>query len=526
MSDISITITSDPTQAVTDINKVKKAADDLATTSKKVAESSAADNTQAINQVLTVSRQAQQAVSQTGTAVGAVSTGIKEAGNQASRVSGALGAAIPVVGRLGSAISTALTGPVGMISAAIGVAVAQINKMIEQTRSHIASLRASAGTQVSTAYDRLMQGRQDYAAQLQVLDQIRQLDAAARDVGLDRQGVSTLKGLASQIGISDRFVSASGVDSTELADAAKRMARERGRTAAREYDDYLESLNHQLHLALKDSAISDQAKKRLSSMSVFDAAREITSAAQHGVGSTMESYKSWQDLYAIVKPLEEVRASYNRDSLLGRSRVDLNAEGFAGAKAAADARVAEREAEARAAAERTKAIEAERAEIERGIKPRESEEQRRSDAAARLTESMDREIAVQRLVNDGREREAFALRQAWAMRDARGRDLTAAELESVRSSAYTLYDLRHQQDPAAAAEAGGIEGPARARRASQQYAVPLDRLQRIGANITNPAVSRDSLTLDRQLAAQEAIKSAVQQIASASPASSAAMRFA
>jgi hypothetical protein len=44
MADISITITSDPTQAVNDINKVKKAADDLATTSKKVAESSAADN--------------------------------------------------------------------------------------------------------------------------------------------------------------------------------------------------------------------------------------------------------------------------------------------------------------------------------------------------------------------------------------------------------------------------------------------------------------------------------------------------
>lgn len=518
MSDISITITSDPTQAVTDINKVKKAADDLATTSKKVAESSAADNTQAINQVLTVSRQAQQAVSQTGTAVGAVSTGIKQAANDAAKVSGAFGQAVPVIGRLGSAIASAITGPIGAISAAIGLAIAGIQKMIADAEDRVNRLKMQAGTQANSAYDKLIQGRTQYAEDLKTLEQIKQIQSVASQSALSASELAQFRQLAAQLGIEERYVGERGIRSGKIAEAEKSLNHYRAFYADQDYQDYQAAVFKQLQAAIESSDLNSAQKKSLAGQSVFSLAETITSRAQSGAGWTTDEYKAWQDLYAIVKPFNEVRASYNRDAMLGRSQADLNAAavasitgahpqtpdaasgGSAGApKPGTWAWQKEQDKKAMAAAEADR-----------------KEQKRRNAAAADLTEKLQQEIEIQTMINDGRQREADILRQRISLESALGRQLTTAEQASIEQLAGTLYDLRHPQEPdLAPADPGAPESPARARtRARTQAALPLDRLQRLGANVTNAVSSPEKLTLDRQLSVQEDIRNILRQSAS------------
>lgn len=509
MPDISITITSDPTQAVTDINKVKKAADDLATTSKKVAESSAADNSQAVNQVLTVSRQAQQAVSQTGTAVGAVSTGIKQAASDASKMAGAFGSAVPVVGRLGSAIASAITGPIGAISAAIGLAIAAVNKMMADAEARIERIKLSAGAQTNSAYDKLMQGRTQYAQDLQTLDQVKQIQSVARQSALSATELAEFRRLAAQLGIEERYVGARGIRSGQIEDAERTLNQQRRFYADQDYQDYLNAMGKQLKAAIESSDLDSITKKKLAGQGVLSLAETITSRAQSGSGWTVDEYKAWQDLYAMVKPLNEVRASYNRDAMLGRSQAELNAAALAsitgahqqqpesGAAGAGGAPKPgtwawQKEQDKKAMA----AMEAER-----------KEQERRTAAAAGLTEKLEQEIQIQQLINDGRSREADILRQRISLESALGRQLTSAEQASIEQLAGTLYDLRHPQDPdLAPADPNAPQSAARSRARTQAVTVPLDRYQRIGGNVTNPATSPEKFTLDRQLTVQEEIR--------------------
>lgn len=508
MSDISITITSDPTQAVTDINKVKKAADDLATTSKKVAESSATDNSQAVNQVLTVSRQAQQAVSQTGTAVSAVSSGIKQAAGDASKVAGAFGQAVPVVGRLGSAIASAITGPIGAISAAIGLAIAAVNKMMADAEARIERIKLSAGAQTNSAYDKLMQGRTQYAQDLQTLDQVKQIQSVARQSALSATELAEFRRLAAQLGIEERYVGARGIRSGQIEDAERTLNQQRRFYADQDYQDYLNAMGKQLKAAIESSDLDSITKKKLAGQGVLSLAETITSRAQSGAGWTTDEYKAWQDLYAMVKPLNEVRASYNRDAMLGRSQAELNAAALAsitGAHQQPESGAAgaggspkpgtwawQKEQDKKALA----AMEAER-----------KEQERRTAAAAGLTEKLEQEIQIQQLINDGRSREADILRQRISLESALGRQLTSEEQASIEQLAGTLYDLRHPQDPdLAPADPNAPQSAARSRVRTQAATVPLDRYQRIGGNVTNPATSPEKFTLDRQLTVQEEIR--------------------
>lgn len=519
MSDISITITSDPTQAVTDINKVKKAADDLAASSKKVAESSAADNTQAINQVLTVSRQAQQAVSQTGTAIGAVSTGIKQAANDAAKVSGAFGQAVPVIGRLGSAIASAITGPIGAISAAIGLAIAGIQKMIADAEDRVNRLKMQAGTQANSAYDKLIQGRTQYAEDLKTLEQIKQIQSVASQSALSASELAQFRQLAAQLGIEERYVGERGIRSGKIAEAERTLHHQRSFYADQDYTEYLNAAYTDLQKRIDASKINDEMKTPLKRMSLFEAVDAISSRARRGAGNDLDEYKAYQELYPVVKQIAEVRASYARDSMLGRSQADLNAAAVASITGAhsPSARGAADNSSGGSASPGTWAWQQEQdkkamaaAEAER------KEQERRNAAAAGLTEKLQQEIAIQTMINDGRQREADILRQRISLESALGRQLTTAEQASIEQLAGTLYDLRHPQEPdLAPADPGAPESPARARtRARTQAALPLDRLQRLGANVTNAVSSPEKLTLDRQLSVQEDIRNILRQSAS------------
>ena len=104
------------------ITKVKKSGEELADTARKAQSAADAAATDSMNSVGAVSREAARAVTQTGDAVKSVGDGIKLAATEAGKVSNAFGKAVPVVGQLGSAISAAITGPIGAISAVIGLA--------------------------------------------------------------------------------------------------------------------------------------------------------------------------------------------------------------------------------------------------------------------------------------------------------------------------------------------------------------------------------------------------------------------
>lgn len=528
MADITITVSADPKQAVAGLEQVRKEADRLAETQRKVQEASDAAATDAMNSVGTVSREVSQAVSQAGSGLGEISQGIKSAGTEASKVAGAFGKSIPVIGQLGSAISAALTGPVAAVSAAVGVVIAQITKMIAEVEDRVQRLKMQAGTQASTAYDAMLQGRAQYAQDLQTLAQVRQIQAMAKQSALTADQLTQFQKLAGQIGIDSKYVGASGIRSGQIDAAEKSLRQQRRFYAEQEYNDYVAALSTQLQRELASSNLSGAVKQSLAGKNVADLAAEITSRARRGAGNTAEEYKAYQDLYQIIKPLAEVQSSYKRDRLLGRSQADLNA-------AAVDAITGGRPASAAAdnrsggsASPGTLAYYKEQSKKEAAALAAEQKEQeRRTDAAARLTAGLERQIEIQKLITDGKEKEAFILRNRLSMEDALGRTLSETEAADNARLAATLYDLQHPVLPQAESDAVA-DSPQRAARAhtraaSASAAVHLDRLQRIGANAARAAASPEKMVLDKSYAVQEKIYNAVLQLANG-PAES-VMRF-
>ena len=517
-SDISITITSDPTQAVNGIDKVKKAADDLSASSKKMAESSAADNSQAINQILSVSNQAKQAIGQTGTAIGAVSTGIKQAAGEAAKVSGAFGQAVPVIGRLGSAISSAITGPVGAISAAIGLIIAGYQKMIADAEERINRMKLSAGARANAAQDSILAGQKQYQQDLQTLDQVKTINAIAEKSALTANELAQFRNLAAQIGIEENYVGARGIRGDALAKAEKTLSQQRRFYSDQEYGDYVENMTQQLSIAIRQSGLSDATKRRLAGQSALSLAETITSNARRGTGWTTEEFQAWQDLYAIVKPFNEIRAQHNLDAMGGRTQADLNAAAVAAITGAHEQPAAGVAGTGGAASPKpgTLAWQKEQDRKAQATADAEAkEQQRRTAAAANLTDKLQQEIEIQTLINDGRQREADILRQRISLESALGRQLTSAEQASIEQLAGTLYDLRHPQEPSLApVDPGAPASAARTRTRQQAYTMPLDRLQRIGANVTAAAYSPERATLDRQLSVQEDIRNILRQTAS------------
>ena len=309
MSDISITITSDPSQAIQGIKQVQKAGDELAQTSKQVSQAATGDATAAVNQVLSVGRTARREFEQTGTAVNAIGTGIKTAANEAAKVSGALGSAVPVVGKLGSAIASAITGPVGAITAAVGLAITGITKMIADVESRVQRLRASAGVQSSSAYDALMQGRADYASQLQTLAQVKEINKLAKESALTANELAAFRGLASQIGIAESDVTARGIKSGRLGAAERTLHQQRRFYSDQEYQNYINEFSTQLRAAINESDLSDAVKNTLLKGSTQDAVNTIVSRARSGSGWNLDEFRAYQNLYGMARQFEEVRTS-------------------------------------------------------------------------------------------------------------------------------------------------------------------------------------------------------------------------
>jgi hypothetical protein len=142
------------------------------------------------------------------------------------------------------------------------------------------------------------------------------------------------------------------------------------------------------------------------------------------------------------------------------------------------------------------------------------EEKARQDRGEKLLSGLDRQIRFQELIAEGKEKEAFILRNRLQLEDTVG-SLTAAQIAAVEERASRLYDLQHPVAPDLAPEAASA--PARTRaRTRQQWNLPLDRLQQIGANVRNPAANPDRVVWDRQLSVQENIYHLLQTSLSAS----------
>lgn len=502
MSDISITITADPSQAIQGMEQVDRQAQALAESARRVQEASDAAGTDAINSISSVSREVSSTISQTDSALGSLAGSIKTAGNEAGKVAGAFGKSIPVIGQIGSTLATAITGPVGAISAAIGLVIAQINRMIRDAESRIELLRTKAAGQTSGAYDALMQGRKDYADQLQVLAQVREINRYAEQNKLTSDQLAQFRQLASQIGIAERDVSASGIREGKLSAAARSLKQQREFYAAQEYRDYTTNFGTQLLDSIMSSDLSEDWKNKLGVMSTGQRVEAITQGARLGHGSTMEEYKAWQDLYSQVKQYSEVASSYGRDALLGRDQSALNsiiAENFRKAASA-------RESESRASGSSAPAPEGSWAwqqEQDKIMQRTLDEERARQDRGEKLLSGLDRQIRFQELIAEGKEKEAFILRNRLQLEDTVG-TLTAAQIAAVEERAARLYDLQNPVAPELAPEAAAA--PARTRaRTQQQWSLPLDRLQQIGANIRNPAASPEKVVMERQLSIQENI---------------------
>lgn len=514
MADISITITADPSQAVQGLEQVDQAAKAVAESAKKVQSATDAASTDAINSVSTVSREMAQTISQTGSALDTVSGGIKAATSEAGKVAGAFGKSIPVIGQIGSAISQAITGPIGAVSAAVGIAIAGIRHMIQQVQDELELMQRRAEGRTNNAYDALMQGRKDYADQLQVLAQVREINRYAEQNKLTTDQLAQFRQLAGQIGIAERDVGDRGIREGKLSAAARSLRQQRERYAAEEYRNYTTSFDVQLLDAVMKSGLSIDTRNKLGSMNTAERVRTITQAAKLGQGADLGEYKAWQDLYGMVKQYGDVVSSYGRDALLGRDQATLNgiiADNFqkaASARAAADNRSG---GSASPALEGSWAWQQEQDKI---MQKTLDEERARQERGEKLLSGLDRQIRFQELIAEGKEKEAFILRNRLQLEDTVG-SLTAAQIAAVEERASRLYDLQHPVAPELAPEAASA--PARTRtRTQQQWNLPLDRLQQIGANVRNPAANPDRVVWDRQLSVQENIYHLLQTSLSAS----------
>ena len=492
-NDISITISANPQQAVQSIELVNKEAKKLSETEKQVNQSAMSDTSNTVNQVLSVGRAARREFEQTGTAVGGISTGIRTAASEAGKVAGAFGKSIPVIGQLGSAIASALTGPIGAISAAIGLAIAGIQRLIADAEARVERLKLSAAAKTGSAYDALMKGRSDYAAQLQVLAQVREINKLAQGSALSADELAEFRQLASQIGIAERDVGARGIRSGKIAEAERTLKQQRRFYSDKEYQDYLDFAYESLQKEIAGSSLASETKDTLKRKSLFEAVDWITANARRSGGNNLDEFKAYQSLYGTAKQINDVRSSYNLDAMLGRSQAEINTAAVDAirnryakdaAKAAAGSGVSGAPAGSLAAA---------------------NEQAKREASGQKLLQGIEREIEIQKLINDGKQREAFILQNRLSIEAAYGRELYAAEYADLERRAGLLYDLRHPEEPDLAPEPGAVETPERT-RARQVYAMPLDRLQRIGANTARAVTTPEKLVLDKSLSVQEQIR--------------------
>ena len=515
-SDISITITADPNQAVKDIQKVVTAEKELGKAAKE-ANAAASDSTGGISRMADT---ASRSLGKTSTATDALSRNLKKAGQDAAGITSAFGDSIPIVGKLGSAISAVIAGPLGIISAAIAAAGMAIQKIMADAEARVARLKASAEARSSAAYDRLMQGGADYRAQLDTLSQVRELNELAKKSDLTANEQAALRGLSGQLGIDAKYISARGVNPYELDRAEARIRRDRMSAADAEYQQYLDSMDRTLRATIKSSGLNDVTKRRLDQMSLFEQVDAIRSRAQSGAGYSQEEIQAYQSLYGMVKQFDEVRSSYNADAMLGRTRAQLNSEALSGVKSGVQSRL-DAAAEAQRLADRIeKERQAQLDAIARANKEESDAASRRREAYEKQLRGLEKELQIQQLNSEGKQREAYLLRQRLEAEERFGGPLSEAMEANLDALSGRLYDLQH---PEAAADPLLAPAPASG-QARAANALRLDRLQRIGANVTNPVASPEKLTLDKQLSVQEQIRDLLQATALTHPDTS-IMRF-
>ena len=520
MADISITITADPNQAIQGINEVKKASKGLVDTTNEV-------NKALESNSISVSRQAETSATKVISVAGEIGNAIKGITTDATKISGALGTSIPAVGKLGSAIQSVAKGPLGLLVAGVTSVVAIINKMLDEVEARTTRLQAAAAGKTSRAFDALMEGRKEYAEQLKILDQVKQINALARESGLSTNELASFRRLASQIGISERDVKARGINPDVMGRAEAQMQHYRSFYSQEEYNNYINSLTDQFKMAIDKANISDKAKKELRGMSIFSAADvlsrrsrpeygspirdvpDVISNSLHsvtsplgklglpvlGTPSTDEERKAYEELYNILKPLEEVRKSYNADPMLGRTQEAINDELFRDIQAG----VRERQDRTGTGLGGGRGTYTWR-DMDRdalAVAQKELEErERRTAAGEAITAGVKQEIEIQGLINDGKKREAAILKDVIRMEDALGRSLTAQEKENIEGLSGHLYDLRNIEP---------MKEPTPIKIRGQEYSMPLDRLQRIGANVSTPVASAEKMALDKQVSLQQNI---------------------
>ena len=520
MSDISITITADPTKAVDGIKQVSKAADDMVGSVKRSNQEAAQGGASAVGQVLSVSQQAQSSVGRTISAVSNLSGDVRKLGGDASKIAGALGESVPVIGRIGSALSAVMTGPVGLISAAIAAAGVAIQKIIADAEARVARLRASVDAQSSAAYDQLVEGRKEYQAALDTLAKVRELNALAKQSPLQADELAAFRSLAGQIGIREKDVTARGINPYRLQEAEQRLASDRAFAAKEDMKQYTAAFRKQLAAAIESSDLSEGFKRSLSGMKLSEQIQYLQNASRSGIGLNAGDVKAFSDLYKMTAQYTEAYAAYRRDPLLGRDQAALNAEAVDSVKSGVAGRVQDAEDRRRMREKIYGDAEKEAAAMQSAAEQAQKEEDERAAAAARLNQGLERQIEIQQLINEGKQKEAFILQNRMRLEDAYGHALTEAEAADNERLAATLYDLQHPASPSP--EPDGAPRASSARQAAAT--MRLDRLQRIGANISSAAVSPEKLVMDKQLSVQEQIRNILQAAAINHP-ETAIMRF-
>ena len=508
MSDISITITADPNQAVQAIDTVKKKTVELSVEAKKVAQETSGAGAGASQQVLTATEVTNALMSKTITQAGNLGSEIGTVAKAASNVSGALGESIPIIGKLGGSLQAVLTGPIGAITAAVTGAIVLLKKMsdsIQELREKSANI---ANATAKAALDDLNRGREEYKQQLELVKQIRQISEQAKTTPLSQAEMKQLSDMAVRARISPAAVTSSGIDTSVIDQAAQQIRLDRETAARDEYYDYGNKIDKVLIKAITDSNLSDSVKKNLQSLSAYDKYLQLENAVRTGAGANTKEQAEYAKLFELIKPLGDVRETFRIDPLQGRAQAELDrarSEEISGGmnerqRAEEEAR---RAAEAREQEARTLSEAAEREK-----QAAEKEAQRREEAADKIIKGLENQAEIQELINADKKREAYILQQRIAMEQAIGQSLSSEQLATITETAGRLYDLRN---PASVEEPSLVPPPNTPRENS--YRMPLDRLQRIGANVANPVASAEKLTLDRQLAAQESIKNDVRMIA-------------
>jgi len=508
MADISITITADPNQAVQAIDTVKKKTVELSVEAKKVAQETSGAGAGAAEQILTVTTAANNSLGTTITAVGDLKGEIGSVARAASSVSGALGESVPIIGKIGTALQSVLTGPLGMITAAITAAMAVLKKMMDQVKEINATSQNASISMAKAALDDLNKGREEYKQQLELLKQVQQLSAQARTTPLTQQETKQLTEMAGRLGIDEKYISSSGVRSSAIENAAQRIERERVGTARAEYENYLTRLDNALNIAIEQSSLNKTAKSDLLERDVFGKFERLQAATRTGSGLDTTEQAEITKLFELIRPLESIRETYAVDPLQGQTQQELDrtaTDAISGGMTDRQRRADEIERDKAATAKR---LEAMNQEIERGKAAAEQEAQRREEAFQKVIDGMENQAKIQELINQDKKREAYILQQQISTQQGYGEPLSAEQLATIAETAGRLYDLRN---PASAEEPSLVPPPNTPR--GNSYTMPLDRLQRIGANVATPVASAEKMTLDKSLAVQESIKGYVQQIA-------------